>query len=85
MSDFRNPGKTRTARKEHQCHYCAEMIMVGEKYIYQTGVYDYIWYSIKMHPECFDSLPAGGEDEEEYTPYGNERPHHVVFERREER
>ena len=72
MSNFHNPQKTRTARKEHQCHYCAELIMAGEKYIFQTGVYDCRWYSSKMHPECFDSVCDSGDGE--YTPYSHERP-----------
>lgn len=72
MSDFYNPPEDRTARKAHQCTYCAEKINVGEFYVHQTGVYDGRWYTTKMHPECFGDFIYSGDGE--YTPYSNERP-----------
>lgn len=72
MSDFYNPHECRTARKAHQCIYCAETINVGDEYVHQTGVYEGKWYTSKMHPECFEGMCDGGEGE--YTPYSHERP-----------
>lgn len=72
MSDFYNPHEDRTARKAHQCTYCAEPISVGEHYVHQTGVYEGRWYTNKMHPECFQELCDEGEGE--FAPYSNERP-----------
>lgn len=72
MSDYYNPPEHRTARKVHQCTYCAEEINAGESYAHQTGVYDGSWYTSKMHPECFDDMIDSGDGE--YTPYSNERP-----------
>jgi len=72
VGDFYNPHEFRTARKQHQCTYCAEMIEPGETYCHQTVVYDGHWYTSKTHPECFDELCEDGEGE--YTPYSNPRP-----------
>ncbi len=72
MSDFYNPHEIRTARKAHQCNYCAEEIDAGTEYSHQTGVYDGRWYTNKMHPECFADQCEEGEGE--FTPYSNERP-----------
>ena len=72
MSDFCNTHEFRTARKAHQCTYCAEPIAVGDFYVHQTGVYDGKWYTSKMHPECFEE--ACDEGDGEFMPYSNERP-----------
>ena len=71
VSDFYNPPKIRTARKPHQCTYCAEAINAGESYTHQTGVYDSKWYEDKMHPECFEEFCY---DDGGFTRYSNERP-----------
>lgn len=71
MSDFYSPQERRTARKAHQCTYCAEPIAVGDEYVFQKGNYDCHWYENKMHPECFEELCCEGEGE--FTPYSNER------------
>lgn len=73
MSDFiNNPQEYRTARKAHKCTYCAETINAGDRYVFQTGVYEGQWYASKMHPECWDDMVDSGDGE--YTPYSNERP-----------
>jgi hypothetical protein len=71
MSDYFNPSVLRTARKEHRCIYCGEPIRAGERYVYQTGVYETYWFVNKMHQECFDDLCDG---DREFIPYSNERP-----------
>ena len=72
MSDFYNPHECRTARKSHQCTYCAEEIDAGAEYAHQTGVYEGRWYTNKMHPECFEDMCGIGNGE--FTPYSNDRP-----------
>lgn len=72
MSDFCVPSKTRMAIKNHICTYCAEAILRGSPYVFQTGHYDGRWFKSKMHPECFADLCESGDGE--YMPYSNERP-----------
>lgn len=72
MSDFYHLHVTKTARKEHRCSYCGEPIPAGDRYVYQTGIYDGRWFVSRMHSECFGDLVESGEDE--YILYSNERP-----------
>ena len=62
------------ARKEHQCTYCAEDILAGEKYWRWLSV-DTEAFSNKMHPECWEDALAGAVGGEfEYNPFSNDRP-----------
>jgi len=72
MSDFYNDSVIRTARKDHKCTYCAELINKGDTYTYQKGNYEGSWFESKMHHECFDDMCEFGDGS--YTPYSNERP-----------
>ena len=72
MTDFYNTEEHRTARKPHQCTYCADPISIGESYTFQKGNYEGRWFESKMHPECWDDMCDIGDGE--YTPYSNERP-----------
>lgn len=42
----------RTARKRHVCSYCGAYIEPGEKYDYDTLIYDGAIYDWKSHKEC---------------------------------
>ncbi|MCB6610211.1 hypothetical protein V3C10_04215 [[Clostridium] symbiosum] len=55
MSDFNNQ-KIVIARKEHKCEFCKKLIQPGQKYSYETGVYDGDFYTRKLCPECFGML-----------------------------
>jgi len=62
---------TRTAQKMHQCTYCGEMIITGEKYEYWKSVDD-SWFENKLHPECANDFYTHGDGE--YSVCSNERP-----------
>ena len=44
--------KDRIARKEHRCDWCNETIHKGEKYHYQTFIYDGVIHDWKSHLSC---------------------------------
>lgn len=41
-----------TARKGHQCHYCFDSIMPGERYGRRVGASGGDFWIMKFHPEC---------------------------------
>lgn len=45
-------NKIRTARKDHTCNYCGDVIHKGEKYDYSKLVQDGELYEWKCHLEC---------------------------------
>ena len=50
-SDVRN---VKHARKQHRCHWCGEMINIGDPY---SRWFDYdVALTVKVHPECFDAM-----------------------------
>lgn len=51
MITLLEPTETK-ARKQHRCSFCNERIMVGEKYIKSTHVYDGSAYDWKAHKYC---------------------------------
>ena len=67
--------ETPTARKEHQCGWCGEMVLVGEKYNRWNGIHEGDFQSNAMHSECavacHDLLSQGWDDE--YYPYEHMR------------
>lgn len=65
---------TQVARKRHQCTWCYEQILPGEKYV-RWVTFDDAAFTSKMHPECEESANAGNEGYEwEYTPGDGTRP-----------
>ena len=51
QSDVRN---VKHARKQHRCHWCGEMINIGESY---SRWFDYTERVMcKVHHECFDAM-----------------------------
>jgi hypothetical protein len=52
MSDFYADPMTRTARVEHTCQTCFRRIDPGERYRYQTGVFDGCWYTFRQCSHC---------------------------------
>ena len=41
-----------TARKEYICEMCGRKIMQGEPYIYQSGKWDGVFFTRKLHRQC---------------------------------
>ena len=69
---FHTTPETRTARKPHQCTWCAFTIPVGEKYVAWVTFEDGLAGPNKMHEDCYEVASADGPFE--YCPYENERP-----------
>lgn len=76
MSDHNMPPTSPRARKEHVCVYCGGPIVVGERYMQQTGFYDGAAYRSRYHVECWDILISEG-GEWEITPGEGEYPERV--------
>jgi hypothetical protein len=43
------------ARKDHQCVWCPEKILKGQKYHLQAGEYEGEMCTNRYHPECFEA------------------------------
>lgn len=68
------PTQTLTARKDHRCTNCGQLIQAGDQYMRWVS-FDDSAFTNKMHPECLDSLQDDAEyGEFEYMPYSGERP-----------
>lgn len=55
MSDFLNQ-KYSKANKIHKCEFCEKEIVKGEKYSYESGVYDGDFFTRKLCLECYDMM-----------------------------
>ncbi len=66
--------ETRKARKEHRCIWCGEVIVVGNSYRYQSGVFDGEIQGNHWHAECFRAAAEECDWEFEFIPYENDRP-----------
>ena len=66
----------RKARKQHRCIWCGQAIKPGDHYIDERSVYDGAIQRHRWHPECRGAADDYFRDfnEEEFTPYDNERP-----------
>ncbi len=54
---IRTESKTvKSARKRHECTWCAEMIEVGESYVWWSYFDDNGASRVKLHPECDEAL-----------------------------
>lgn len=40
------------ARKEHACEWCGQAILIGEKYLYRSYIFDGYFKNGHMHLEC---------------------------------
>ena len=68
----------RTARrKAHKCIWCGEAINIGDRYVYQAGVFEGDFQCDEWHPECNRASQDYFREshEEEFDPYSNERPY----------
>ena len=66
---------TPKARKEHQCIWCGEKILIGEKYRREKSAYDGSMQNHAWHIECdLDCRAENGCGEFELEPGGSERP-----------
>ena len=52
MSYYAISRETPKARKQHQCTWCYEPILIGEKYARERGICDGDPQVTKMHAEC---------------------------------
>lgn len=50
-----------TAQKQHQCIACCGPILIGERYIQQTGYWESRAFRNRFHQECWDSICEEGE------------------------
>ena len=63
------------ARKEHQCIWCGEKILTGEKYRREISVYCQEIQDQAWHLECVEDCRAlNGMEDFEIYPGENERP-----------
>ena len=64
------------ARKEHQCIWCGEKILIAENYHRETGIYDGGFQHSEWHLECIlDAQEYFRKSLEcEFDPGQNERP-----------
>lgn len=76
MSDYFAPATSPTARKEHVCINCGGPILVGEKYMQQTGFYEGRAFRNRFHVECWDELLDEGLNFE-FSHYSGEYPERV--------
>lgn len=68
------PPQMLTARKDHRCTNCGQVIQIGDQYA-RWASFDGRAFTNKMHQECLRSLQYEAEgDEFEYIPYSGERP-----------
>ena len=66
-----------TARKEHGCEFCCEKIAIGQKYVRQTNIYDFVTHQecdevareLNMYDDCDDSGLDGKSFREELDSY----------------
>lgn len=67
--------ETRTARKQHRCMNCAELIEIGDTYQRWMSADDGQAVTNKMHPECLSALQKEAEGGYfDYMIYGGDRP-----------
>jgi hypothetical protein len=57
MSDF-NDFKTVTARKQHRCEFCGDLIKKREKYISQSGIFEGDFFHCALHQHCQNMINA---------------------------
>ncbi len=76
MSFISLTSEIRKARVEHKCVWCGEQILKGEKYFYNTGLFDGDWQSNHWHEECIEAAreELRGNYDEEFCPYTRSRP-----------
>ena len=55
MMEFFN-GRYRTAKKEHICEICKQKIQIGEKYEYESGKFDGVFFDRHYHIDCYMTL-----------------------------
>jgi len=63
------------ARKDHRCIWCGQKIEKGTKYRSEQSVFDGEFQNHHWHEECDRAAQEYFRyGEEEFEPYGNERP-----------
>jgi hypothetical protein len=73
--------ETHKAKKQHQCIWCGQMILIGDSYVYTTGTYMGDFQTHHFHPECENACIDELNDmhAEEFEPFDNERPEVAIF------
>lgn len=75
MSNFFHPKTSQVSNKVHQCILCAHAIEKGERYIKQSGVWEFEYVTNKYHVACWDVLELDGDHE--FMPGSGEPPEGV--------
>ena len=69
------PQTLQTAKKPHNCTWCGQKILMGERYSRWASVDD-SYFTSKMHEECVGAMLDEFREtrDNEYLPFENERP-----------
>ncbi len=73
MSAF-NDFTWRVARKQHQCVWCFEFILVGESHAHYVGTWEGEFQNWRMHEECHEDYDINLDPEEGFMPGDYPRP-----------
>jgi len=66
-------GRTITARKDHRCEWCGEVIRKGESCIKRTYKWEDEFWDNRQHPECFEAMKRCPFADEGFCPGENPR------------
>jgi len=79
MADHHSTPTHPHARREHRCIWCGGPILVGEKYVQQTGIFDGARYRNRYHAECYEDCGESCREcgDWEFSPYQADYPARV--------
>lgn len=63
-----------TARKDHKCIWCGQVVPKSTSYLRERSTYDGHWQNFPWHLECKRSSFEHFRYAEDFVPYENERP-----------
>ena len=73
-ADFFGELRTSRARKPYRCEWCNTQIHKGETHVRNSARWDGMFQCWRMHEDCFDDMQLNTKYDEEFIPFGNERP-----------
>lgn len=66
--------RTPVARKQHQCEWCPEPILKGDRHVYRFYRWSGETMSGRMHQECYDAMGRSSDQVSDgWIPQENER------------